>query len=75
MVAQVECTLLGLVQAVSKLTEDDREVVAMVVSLVNSGQVRLCGTFAGAKIKLPVSLSTFPQQLWPTLLGLQTSAH
>jgi hypothetical protein len=60
----IECTLLELVKRVN-------EVVVVVVNLVNSGRVRLCGNFAGAKIKLPVSLSPFPQRLWPVLLGLQ----
>lgn len=43
-------TLLELVQIVMAETENDAEVVATVVYLVNSGKVRLCGTFAGAKI-------------------------
>ncbi len=73
MATPVECTLLDLVQAVSKLTEEEQEVVAVVVSLVNSGRVRLCGNFAGAKINLPASLSPFPRRLWPMLLGLHQS--
>lgn len=43
-------TLLDLVQTVMTETEDDDEVVATVVYLINSGRVRLCGIFAGAKI-------------------------
>ena len=43
-------TLLELVQTVMAETENDAEVVATVVYLINSGKVRLCGTFAGAKI-------------------------
>ena len=35
------------------------EVVATVAYLVNSGRVRLCGTFAGAKIALRPSLPSF----------------
>ena len=66
-----ECTLLELVKRVNEVTDDDDEVVAAVVNMVNSGRVRLRGNFAGAKIKLPASLSLFPQRLWPTLLGLQ----
>jgi hypothetical protein len=66
-----ECTLLELVKRVNAVTTDDTEVVAAIVALVNSGQVRLCGTFAGAKIQLPASLSPFPPRLWPALLGLQ----
>jgi len=66
-----ECTLLELVKRVNQVTDDDNEVVAAIVNLVNSGRVRLRGNFAGAKIKLPASLSLFPQRLWPALLGLQ----
>jgi hypothetical protein len=72
--APIECTLLDLVQTVNKLTDDDQEVVAMVVSLVNSGRVRLCGNFAGATIHLPVSLSPCPSQVGPTLLGFRAPA-
>jgi hypothetical protein len=41
-------TLLELVRALGEVTEDDREVVATVLSLLNSGKVRLCGNFRGA---------------------------
>ena len=51
----ITCTLLELVQALNEVTDNDREVVAAAVSLVNSGRVRLCGNFANAKIVLPVS--------------------
>lgn len=43
-------TLLDLVQTVMTETENDTEVVATVVYLINSGKVRLRGIFAGAKI-------------------------
>jgi hypothetical protein len=66
-----ECTLLELLARVNEVTKDDTEAVAAVVHLVNSGRVRLRGTFAGAKIRLPASLSLFPLRLWPVLLGLQ----
>jgi hypothetical protein len=46
-----ESTLLELVQQVSESALTDDEVVALVAYLVNSGRVRLCGTFAGAKIR------------------------
>ena len=46
-------TLLNLVQTVSDYARSDAEVVATVVYLINSGKVRLCGNFAGAKITLP----------------------
>ncbi len=38
---------------------DDAEVVATVAYLINSGRVRLCGTFAGAKVALRPSLPSF----------------
>jgi hypothetical protein len=52
-----ECTLLELVQSVSESALTDEEVVTIVAYLVNSGQVRLCGNFAGAKIRLEPSFS------------------
>ncbi len=51
-----ECTLLELIQVVSEAAHKDEEVVATVASLINSGRVRLCGTFAGAKITLRPAL-------------------
>jgi hypothetical protein len=55
MKATITCTLLELVQALTSVTDNDQEVVAAAVSLVNSGRVRLCGNFAGAKIVFPSS--------------------
>ena len=43
-------TLLDLVQAVNRVTEDDRLVAATVAHLVNSGQARLTGTFKDRKV-------------------------
>ena len=54
-----ECTLLELIQVVSEAARNDDEVVATVAYLVNSGRVRLCGTFAGAKVALRPSLPSF----------------
>jgi len=54
-----ECTLLELIQLVSKSERSDDEVVATIAYLINSGRVRLCGTFAGAKIAARPSLSSF----------------
>ena len=68
----IECTLLELLTYVNTSTADDQEATAIVVRLVNDGYVRLCGTFAGAKIALPSSLETFPKALWPILLGFRT---
>ena len=45
-------TLLDLVSAVSAHASSDAEVVATIVHLVNSGAVRLCGTFRGARFDL-----------------------
>ena len=38
-------TLLALVRAVSEVTQDDREVVATILHMLRSGEVRLCGNF------------------------------
>ena len=48
--APVETTLLELVQVLSELTDDDREVVAAISSLLEEGRVRLTGNFAGGFI-------------------------
>jgi hypothetical protein len=42
-------TLLDLVKAVSEHAPSEAEVIATVVYLVNSGRVRLCGSFKGAR--------------------------
>jgi hypothetical protein len=47
------CTLLELVLSVNDYTTSDVETVAVVTYLINSGRVRLHGTFAGAKITFP----------------------
>jgi hypothetical protein len=44
--------MLELVEAVSEYAETDTETVATVVHLVNSGLVRLCGNFRGARFDL-----------------------
>jgi len=49
-VLSTSCTLLELVLSVNNYTTNDVETVAVVTYLINSGRVRLCGTFAGAKI-------------------------
>ncbi len=41
-----QVTLLELVQSICEITDDDREVVAVVKSLLGSGRVRLCGNFS-----------------------------
>jgi len=44
-----QSTMLDLIDAVSSVTESEAELIATVVYLVNSGTVRLCGNFAGAR--------------------------
>ena len=46
----IETTLLALVQAVADVADNEREVVATVVSLLRSGRVRLTGTFRDAPL-------------------------
>lgn len=53
MQTQTQWTLLDLVHTLSAFMDNEREVVAIVTSLVNTGRVRLCGNFAGATIDLP----------------------
>jgi hypothetical protein len=49
---RTQATLLDLVTAVSESARTEAEVIATVVHLVNSGMVRLCGNFAGARFDL-----------------------
>ena len=49
---KAQTTLLDLVTAVSDASNNEDEVIATVVHLVNSGAVRLCGSFRGARIDL-----------------------
>jgi hypothetical protein len=44
-----DVTLLDLVSALVERTRTDAELIAAVVHLVNSGTVRLCGNFRGAR--------------------------
>ena len=46
-----DTTMLELVTDLSREAGSDEEVVAAVVSLVNSGAVRLCGTFKGHRFE------------------------
>jgi len=45
-------TLLELVNEVSTHAASEAEVIATIVHLVNSGRVRLCGSFQGARFDL-----------------------
>jgi len=51
MTREKNTTLLALVWAMTQRGGTERDVVATVTALINSGQVRLCGTFAGARIE------------------------
>jgi hypothetical protein len=44
-------TLLALVRAVSEVTRDDREVVATILHMLRSGEVRLGGNFRNAPVE------------------------
>lgn len=55
---KAQTTLLELVTAVNDVAESEDEVIATVVHLVNSGAVRLCGSFRGARIDLTNSITT-----------------
>ena len=46
-----ETTLLELVRSIGEVTSDEREVVATVMHLLDSGRVRLCGNFRGVSIE------------------------
>lgn len=47
-----ETTLLDLVAAIARGAASDSEVVAAVTRLINSGQVRLVGSFRGADVRV-----------------------
>lgn len=47
-----ETTLLDLVTVVSEHAQSEAEILATVVYMVNSGAVRLCGIFKGARFDL-----------------------
>jgi hypothetical protein len=50
-------TLLELIQAVDEHSRCERETIATIVHLVNSGRVRLGGSFRGAIFDLDVAAS------------------
>ena len=45
-------TLLDLVAAVAESAQTDREIVATITHLINSGQIKLVGNFLGADVKV-----------------------
>ena len=46
-----ETTLLELVKAVSEVARDEREIVAVVVDILQRGRARLVGNFAGKPLE------------------------
>lgn len=70
MKATTECTLRELLETLNNFTDDDHEVAVAVASLVNNGQVRLTGNFAGAQFEMPESFTVVPESVWPALLSL-----
>lgn len=62
----IHTTLLELVQVVSEYAHTDAEIVATVAVLINSGAVRLCGSFAGARIDLSATEQDTASS-WPIL--------
>ena len=48
---QSQLTLLDLIEAVAEVTDSEAEQVSVVAHLVNSGRVRLSGTFRGAQLR------------------------
>jgi hypothetical protein len=57
---RAQTTLLELMTAVTSEADNEAEVIATVVHLVNSGAVRLCGTFRGARFDLADLPTTRP---------------
>ena len=51
-------TLLDLVSAVAEHARSENEVIATVVYMVNRGDVRLCGTFKGARFDMATLVAT-----------------
>lgn len=62
----IHTTMLDLVQAVSEYAHTDAEIVVTVAVLINSGKVRLCGNFAGARIDLNANEEDIASS-WPIL--------
>jgi len=48
----ISATMLDLVTAVTEHACSDAEIIATVVYLINSGTVRLCGSFEGVSFDL-----------------------
>ncbi len=51
-VDRIDTTLLELVQTIAEDTDDDREIVATVLHLLQSRRVRLVGSFRGRRIRI-----------------------
>jgi hypothetical protein len=53
-------TLSELITAVADCAQSENEVVATVIHMINSGQVRLRGSFSGAQVDFPASRAPQP---------------
>ena len=51
METQSQLMLLDLIEAVAEVTDSEAEQVSVVAHLVNSGRVRLSGTFRGSQLR------------------------
>ena len=58
-------TLLDLVSAVAEHARSEAELIATVVYMVNSGHVRLCGNFKGARFDLETLAAATNQEERP----------
>jgi len=67
-------TLLDLVSAVAESACSEAELIAAVVYMVNSGHVRLCGTFKGARFDLATLAAATDQGTRPTRRSFQGCA-
>ena len=56
----VTTSLLHLITVLQECTANDAEVVAMAAFLINTDRVRLCGTFAGARIDVSAARAPAP---------------
>ena len=55
---RLDMTLLELVDAIADHAPSDAEVIATVVYMVNTGAVRLCGNFKGARFDVVGALES-----------------
>jgi hypothetical protein len=65
----IRCTLLELVKVLNEVTDNDQEVVAAAIFLINSGRVQLRGNFAGATIDVSPKAKAFHESSRARQLG------